>query len=214
MKDFIKNNKISFIIVSICLLLIIFVSSFVIISGEFLLDNVVYEFLINNFSCSFMDKFMITVTKLGNTNFVILFSSFIFFLLLIGNKEKKLSFFYIFSVVVITFMNQFLKFTIKRVRPSVDRLIEIGGYSFPSGHAMVSTVLYGLLAYIAYKCIKINWFRNVVVVINVLIILLIGISRIYVGVHYFSDVVVGFLISVIFLVFITSVLEKKVFSQN
>ena len=186
MKNFIKGNKISFIIVSICLLLIIFVSSFVIISGEFLLDNIVYEFMINNFSCSFVDKFMITITKLGNTNFVILFSSFIFFLFLIGLKEKKLSFFYIFSVGVITFMNQFLKFTIKRVRPSVNRLIEIGGYSFPSGHAMVSTVLYGLLAYIAYKCIKVSWFRNIIVAINILIILLIGISRIYVGVHYFS----------------------------
>ena len=61
---------------------------------------------------------------------------------------------FIFSVSAIAVVNQGLKLMIKRDRPNILRLVEIGGYSFPSGHAMVSTVLYGLIAYIAYKFIN------------------------------------------------------------
>ena len=93
-------------------------------------------------------------------------------------------------------------------------MIEIGGYSFPSGHAMVSVVLYGLLAYFSYKFIKNKIVKNIIVVINVLLVLLIGISRIYLGVHYFSDVFVGQLISLVLLVIIINYLEKKVILKN
>ena len=65
----------------------------------------------------------------------------------------------------------FIKVIVKRVRPDVNRLIEIGGYSFPSGHAMVSMVLYGLLAYLSYKFIKNKWIRNISVFINIIIII-------------------------------------------
>lgn len=214
MKSIIRNNKVSFLIVSISLLVIVIFSSLVIIYDDLLIDRVVYNFLINNFSCGFMDKFMIAITRLGDTKFVLVFTSFMFGLMLVGLKPKKISLIFASSVGGIAFINQLLKFSVKRIRPNVDKLIEIGGYSFPSGHAMVSMILYGLVSYLAYKVIKNKLIRNTVVVINCLVILLIGISRIYLGVHYFSDIVVGFLISLLFLMFIIKILEKYVFSQN
>jgi len=214
MKGFMKNNKISFFAVSVCLIVILFISSLVIIYDDLVIDNIVYNFLISNFSCDLVDNFMINITKFGDTNFVIMFVIIMFLLILFVVRKKILSLVFLFSVVGIVCINQLLKFTVRRIRPDVNKLIEIGGYSFPSGHAMVSVVLYGLLAYISYKVIKRKWFRNIIIFINILLIFLICISRIYLGVHYFSDIVVGFLISVLFLIGIINFLEKKVFSQN
>lgn len=214
MKNVIKDNKVSFFVFSTSLFLIIMLSSLVIIYDELVIDKMVYSFLVTNFSCDVIDIFMINITKLGNTEFVMLFTSIMFLVMLIALDKKTISLSFVFSVMGIAFINQLLKFTVKRIRPNVNRLIEIGGYSFPSGHAMVSTVLYGLLSYIAYKFIKTKCLRNFIIFVNVLLILLIGISRIYLGVHYFSDIMVGWLVSVLFLIIVINYLEKKVFSQN
>lgn len=214
MKTIIRENKFSFWIISLCLLVITIFSSLVIIYDGLYIDSLVYEFLVNNFRCDFVDSFMINITKLGDTNYVLLITSILFFIFLFGVKDKFISFMFIFNVSVIAVVNQGLKLMIKRDRPNILRLVEIGGYSFPSGHAMVSTVLYGLIAYIAYKFINKKWLRNSLVFVNILVIILIGISRIYLGVHYFTDVFCGFLISVIFMVIVINILEKKCFSQN
>ena len=214
MENVIKDNKVSFFVFSTSLFLIIMLSSLVIIYDELVIDKMVYSFLITNFSCDVIDIFMINITKLGNTEFVMLFTSIMFLVMLVALDKKTISLSFVFSVMGIAFINQLLKFTVKRIRPNVNRLIEIGGYSFPSGHAMVSTVLYGLLSYIAYKFIKTKCLRNFIIFVNVLLILLIGISRIYLGVHYFSDIMVGWLVSVLFLIIVINYLEKKVFSQN
>lgn len=214
MKTIIRENKFSFWIISLCLLVITIFSSLVIIYDGLYIDSLVYEFLVNNFRCDFVDSFMINITKLGDTNYVLLITSILFFIFLFGVKDKFISFMFIFNVSVIAVVNQGLKLMIKRDRPNILRLVEIGGYSFPSGHAMASTVLYGLIAYIAYKFINKKWLRNSLVFVNILVIILIGISRIYLGVHYFTDVFCGFLISVIFMVIVINILEKKCFSQN
>jgi len=213
MKTIIRKNKFSFLIISLCLLIVTILSSLVIIYDSLYIDSLVYEFLINNFRCDFVDNFMINITKLGDTNYVLLISSILFFIFLFSIKDKFVSFMFIFSVSAIAGINQGLKLIIKRERPNILRLVEIGGYSFPSGHTMVSTILYGLVAYIVYKLINIKWLRNFLVAINILVILLIGISRIYLGVHYFTDVFCGFLISSIFIVIIINILEKKCFSH-
>lgn len=214
MRNIIKKEKLRFVIFNLCLILIIIISGLVFFAGDLTIDWLVYEFFVNNFSSKSMDSFMIGVTKLGNTNFVVLFSSLIFVFICFFRRERVLSLIFIGSVVIGSGLNHFMKILFKRERPEINRLIEIGGYSFPSGHAMISLILYGLLAYIIYKSVNTKWVRNVIVGVIVILILLIGISRIYLGVHYFSDIVVGFLISVIFLVFVTSILDKKVFSHN
>ena len=214
MMKIISENKVNFLIFNVILGIILIISSLVIIYEDLVIDTYVYEFLINNFSNGFVDSFMINITRLADTNFVFVFGLIMFVIMLIGFKKKKLSLVFLGSVIGTTFINQFFKTLVKRIRPNVNRLIEIGGYSFPSGHAMISMMFYGFLAYIAYKLIKIKWLRNIFIGINILVILLIGISRIYLGVHYFSDVVVGFLLSILLLMLVIGFTERKIFSQN
>jgi membrane-associated phospholipid phosphatase len=65
-------------------------------------------------------------------------------------------------------------------------------YSFPSGHAMESFVVYGTLAYFAVLALR-TWESRVGVVCGTaLLVVLIGFSRMYLGVHYFSDVLAGY----------------------
>jgi membrane-associated phospholipid phosphatase len=90
-------------------------------------------------------------------------------------------------------LNQLLKALFSRSRPSfVDPSLPVSGYSFPSGHAMLSLVVYGVLAYFVVLDLR-TWRARIAVVFGTtLLVLLVGFSRMYLGAHYFSDVVAGY----------------------
>ena len=86
-----------------------------------------------------------------------------------------------------------LKALFARPRPYFEQpLLLETYYSFPSGHAMEAVVLYGTLAYFAVLALRTWRARAAVVFGTSLLVLLIGFSRMYLGVHYFSDVVAGY----------------------
>ena len=90
-------------------------------------------------------------------------------------------------------LNHVLKGLFERPRPHFEHplLIETS-YSFPSGHAMESFVVYGMLAYFAVLALR-TWEWRVGAVLGAsLVVVLIGFSRMYLGVHYFSDVIAGY----------------------
>ena len=97
----------------------------------------------------------------------------------------------------------------QRPRPDHLRLIKQGGYSFPSGHSMIAICVYGTLIYLVHRKVKNRKIKVALEILLTIIILLIGISRIYVGVHYPSDVITGYLISIIILIINISILEKQ-----
>jgi membrane-associated phospholipid phosphatase len=91
------------------------------------------------------------------------------------------------------FLNEFLKNTFQRVRPQLlTPWITETGWSFPSGHAMGSLVVYGMLAYFIALLVTSRALRVCIVFVTISLVIAIGFSRIYLGVHYFSDVVAGY----------------------
>lgn len=128
--------------------------------------------------------------------------------LLVIIKNKMLGITILANLVISAGMNNLLKIIIQRPRPIGYRLIEETGYSFPSGHSMVSMAFYGYLVYLTYKHIKNKYLKYLLMIILNILILMIGTSRVFLGVHYTSDVLGGFIISIIYLIIYIKCIEK------
>ena len=158
-------------------------------------DSFIYKyfFQIRN---KFFNVFFVFFTRLGD---VIPVTIITICLLIVLNKEDR----YILgsSMVITLLLNQGLKYIIQRPRPPIEeRLISQGGYSYPSGHSMMAMCLYGVLIYLVNTRLKSKRLKIFLTIILSIIILLIGISRIYVRVHYPSDVLGAYLLTVLILI--------------
>ena len=98
-------------------------------------------------------------------------------------------------VLLSTFLlNMALKWLIERPRPIEGmRLIEASFYSYPSGHSMSATGFYGFLIYLVFRYVDNRWLKIGLITLLALLILSIGMSRVYLGVHYPTDVLAGFI---------------------
>jgi undecaprenyl-diphosphatase len=97
--------------------------------------------------------------------------------------------------------NMILKRFIDRARPGIEHLVSVETLSYPSGHAMSAMAFYGFVIYLFYR-FKMNMFLKVTLMLLLfLLIVSIGISRIYLGVHYPSDIAGGFIAGFIWIVF-------------
>ena len=109
------------------------------------------------------------------------------------------------NLVCVVALNTVLKYLVQRPRPDGFRLISESGYSFPSGHSMVAMAFFGLLIWMVWRYHRRDVMRVVWCVAFGLVIVMVGVSRIYLGVHYASDVLAGFCVSLVWLVFYTRV---------
>ena len=151
--------------------------------------------------------------------FITFFGSAIFLILLtvaliVIIKDRKIGLSIPLNLVIITILNQILKHILQRPRPTEYRIIEETGYSFPSGHSMVSMAFYGFLIYLIYKKVENKNLKWISILLLSILIVLIGTSRIYLGVHYTSDVLGGFFISISYLVIYTGMVNKFVLEKN
>ena len=183
------NKKIG---IAILLLVLFVIITILVITGNTSgFDKTIYDF-IYSFHNNYLDSFFKAFTHIGDTVPVIIIVFIIILLLKNKNDIKTFA-----GCLLITLgSNQLIKHIIMRHRPPEEiRLIKQGGYSFPSGHSMMSLCLYGFLIYLVVTRIKNTKLKVFLTILLSLLILMIGISRIYVGVHYPSDVVAGFLLS-------------------
>ena len=201
-KIIVKNLK--WIILFICLIGFFALAEDVfnkeIMNGDIIGYKIISTFLISDFTTP-IAKF---ITNFGGAIFLIVVTIVLF--ILIKNKKIRLSIFS--NLVIITILNQLLKRILQRTRPTEYRIIEETGYSFPSGHSMISMAFYGYLIYLIYKYAKNKYIKWISIVLLSILICAIGISRIYLGVHYTSDVLGGFLISISYLIIYISAVNK------
>ncbi len=101
-----------------------------------------------------------------------------------------------------------LKYFFRRDRPLTPLLNAAKGYSFPSGHAMISFTFYGLLIYLVWKNVKAPWLKITLSILLSLLIFVIGLSRVYLRVHYASDVLAGFCVGCMWLLLSLWLLAK------
>jgi undecaprenyl-diphosphatase len=107
-------------------------------------------------------------------------------------------------------LNNALKLMFDRPRPSVfEWQTHAASSSFPSGHAMSATVVYGTVGYLLARLQKHAWSRAITLVVSVLMILLICVTRLYLGVHYPSDVLGGIIVGLAWAAFCMATLEAS-----
>ena len=199
--DIILNNK-RWIIVFIALIVFFAILEDVFEEEILMIDTVVYKFAVEFLRNDILTVIMKIITSFGNAIPVLLIA----IIIIINTKDKKMPIWIILNLFFATVLNQILKYIVQRNRPEGYRLIDESGYSFPSGHSMVSTAFYGFLIYLVIKKVKNKYLINVLVILLGILIVLIGFSRVYLGVHYASDVIAGFFISIAYLiVFITMI---------
>lgn len=202
-KEFIIKNW-KWIVLFICLIGFLELAEDVfnkeIMNGDIIGYKIISTFLISDFATP-IAKF---ITNFGGAIFIILLTV----ILIAVIKNKKIGLSILANLAIITILNQLLKRILQRPRPTEYRIIEESGYSFPSGHSMISMAYYGYLIYLSYKYVENKNVKWILISLLSVLICLIGISRIYLGVHYTSDVLGGFLISISYLVIYISAVNN------
>ena len=205
----IKNNY-KWIIFSICLILFLALAEDVfnkeIMQGDIIGYNFVKTYLIKEQ----VTPIMKIVTFFGGATCLIGLTIILFIII----KNRKIGLLIGTNLIVITILNQIFKFILQRPRPTEYRIINESGYSFPSGHSMISMAFYGFLIYLIYKYVKNKKIKYISITLISVLIIFIGISRIYLGVHYTSDVLAGFLFSISYLIIYVLIANNKVLNKN
>ena len=133
------------------------------------------------------------ITNLGSEPFMVPFTVITAFILWWMYRDWLPAIIFSFGTLSSHLLNKLIKLLVERERPSILVSANAEGHSFPSGHAMISMVCYGLLAYFLVKKITSKKLKLLVQVFLALLIFLIGISRYVINVHYLTDVAAGFL---------------------
>jgi undecaprenyl-diphosphatase len=154
------------------------------------------------------NRIMLFITFLGKHQFLIPANLLLIFYFLFATHQNWFS----IRVVTIALSSLLLMFLLKylfqRKRPLSPLLKAVKGLSFPSGHAIMAVTFYGLLIYILGNTVQMDWLKYILIVFLLLLIVLIGYSRVYLRVHYASDVLAGFIIGLLWLWISLSVLNN------
>ena len=153
------------------------------------------------------NKIMLFITFLGKHQFLIPANLILIFYFLLVKKQTWFSIRVITIAISSLVLMLLLKQLFQRKRPLSPLLKAAKGLSFPSGHAIMAVTFYGLLIYILQHSIAIDWLNWLLTILVIVLIFLIGFSRVYLRVHYASDVAAGFIIGLLWLLISLAVLK-------
>lgn len=137
-----------------------------------------------------LNKIAVDITALGSGTLVALFSMTAFLVLIVVRDDRG-ALHLLLALAGSTLMIEGLKVLLARPRPFGHRLVEVGGYSYPSGHAVSAAVLYVTLALVGSRHFKGPAYRRILIALAVAATVLVAASRVYLGVHYPTDVTSG-----------------------
>ncbi len=168
---------------------------FVILSlliGTQVLNNIEINFYneVTEHVSNFLTILMKGFSYIGNTISVIIIC---ISLILFSKTRWKYGIVISIGVIISCIVNNILKILFARERPNLIQLVKETNYSFPSGHAMINMTLYSLLAILIYNNIKNKPLKYTLISIFIIISIVIGVSRVYLGVHYITDVIAGWI---------------------
>ena len=166
-------------------------------------DEAILQFFQQNRS-EFLNTVMLEITALGSgvTLLMIVSITSVFLWL---TKHKWSVYILLGGVVLGQIMNAILKNSFDRPRPSiVEKVTDVHSLSFPSGHAMTSMIVYGSVCYLVARLEPTRRLRMLTWLLAAAVILVIGISRMYLGVHYPSDILAGYLGGLAVLAFVAA----------
>lgn len=183
----------------LCLWGLFIVADMIFEDKNFSFDERVFT-LIKPWESPLHTSIMQVITFIGSQNFLLPANLLLigFYLFFRNNRLRayKIATISISSVVVMFLM----KFFLQRERPLVPLIAKVHGYSFPSGHTFTSVTFYGIIAYIIYKNVKHSFLKWLLIILCIILILLVGYSRVYLRLHYASDVIAAFCLGLIWLV--------------
>lgn len=170
-------------------------------------DHWVFNFM-RQLASPEVTSLMKTVSVIGNFQFISFPVLIIFIYYLFIRRHR----WYSLRIPVVALgsiaVNILLKSYFDRPRPVIDQWVQASGLSFPSGHAMFNMSFFGLLIFILFEKTKNPVLKWIGMILCAIMILLIGASRIYLGVHYPSDVLAGFAAGLLWLIMSLGLLHK------
>lgn len=162
---------------------------------------------VQSFETENLTGIMVFFSTMGSFKFTIIIALLVMIILFFVLKHRRELLFLAASLGGAALMNKLLKLGFQRERPFVHRLVEETGFSFPSGHAMAAFALYGALAYLLWRHIRPRWGRVLLIGVSCVMVLMICVSRVYLGVHYPSDIVGALLASGLWLCVMIGIAE-------
>ncbi|WP_242862594.1 phosphatase PAP2 family protein [Clostridium colicanis] len=155
-----------------------------------------------------LNTIMVFISKSGDTIVAIIFTILIILYFYMRNKIRE-AMFYAVNILGIAIVSQSVKFLCRRERPEGDWLVDIGGYSFPSGHAIISMAGALILIYFILSFLNNRILAYIISIVIFIYASLIGLSRVYVGVHYISDVIGGWALASVWVFIALSIFRRR-----
>lgn len=193
----------------VCLIIVLVIAFLILKDNNLVFDTKIYNYVIK-YKSDFWTIFFKVITFLASVWFMVGVTILCLFLPIL----RKYKIVIVFNMVMDVVLNNLIKIIVKRPRPVDWFLVNETGYSFPSGHTMASVCFYGLLIYLLYCSNIKKSYKTIGIMVLTILIILIGVSRIYLGVHYASDVVGGALIAIMYLIIYVTIIEKKILKKG
>lgn len=168
------------------------------------LDAPVYRVL-SDMASPFWNRFFLLFTNLASPLVLLIITLIV--VATLPRRELRIP--ALMNLCVSVMLNLGLKHVFARPRPTdVVHIVVESGTSFPSGHTMAAACFYGFLIWLVWELCTSKALRNTLTVVLGAVIMLVAISRVYLGAHYFSDVLGGLCISVVYLTVFTTIVSR------